>query len=82
MEKGYHKVKEVEFNMMALKYDEGDTMHGVHEGVGMEEQDTDRVCRVSQDLDGVDPNATLRLTSILALPQQCRFLDGIVTHRL
>ena len=55
--------------MVALKDDEEDTMQGVHEGVEMGEQDTDGVCTVSQELDGVDPNATLRLTSILALPQ-------------
>ena len=44
-------------------------MQGVHEGVEMGEQDTDGVCRISQELDGVDPNAASRLTSILALPQ-------------
>ena len=68
--------------MVALRDDEGDTMHGVHEGVEMGRQDTDEVCMVSQELDGVDMNATLRLRSIWPFLKQWRFLDGIAAHRL
>lgn len=35
----------------------------------MEEEDTNVEFRILQELDGVDPNATIRLTLILALPQ-------------
>ena len=40
--------------MVALRDDEGNTMRGMHEGVEMGAQDTDGVCRVLQELDGVD----------------------------
>ena len=35
----------------------------------MQEEDTNVEFRILQELDEVDPNATIRLTSILALPQ-------------
>lgn len=46
-EKIYHKLKELELNMMALRDDEEDTMHGVHEEVEAGTQNTDKVCMVS-----------------------------------
>lgn len=45
--------------MMALRDDEGDTMQGVHEGMRMGEQNPNEVYRILQELDGVDPNASL-----------------------
>ena len=55
--------------MVVLRDDEGDTMQTMHEGVEMGAQPTNKVCMISQELDGVDVNETLRLTSILTLPQ-------------
>jgi len=55
--------------MVAVRDDEGETMHTVHEGVEMGAQITDEVNMISQELDGGDVNTTLRLISILALPQ-------------
>ena len=54
--------------IVALRDDEGDTMQSVHEGMKMGEQNSDGVCRISRELDGVDPNVALRLTSILDIP--------------
>ena len=55
--------------MVALRDDEGDTMQGVEMGVGEWRGDTNEEFRISQVLDGVDSNATLRLTLFLALLQ-------------
>ena len=45
--------------MVALRDDEGDTIQGVHEGMRMGEKNPNGVCRILQELDGVDPNAAL-----------------------
>jgi hypothetical protein len=57
--------------MVAIRDDNRDTMQDVELGGGvrMEEEDTNVEFRILQELDGVDPNATIRLTLILALPQ-------------
>ena len=57
--------------MVALRDNDRDTMHDVESGGGwrMQEEDTNVEFRILQELDEVDPNATIRLTSILALPQ-------------
>ena len=60
--------------MVAVRDDGGETMHTVHDGVELGAQVTDEINIVSQELDEVDVNATLRLTSILALPQTMAIL--------
>jgi hypothetical protein len=48
----------------------------------MEEEDTNVEFRILQELDGVDPNATIRLTLIWPFHKWCPFLKGAMIPHL
>ena len=45
----------------------------------MREEDTSEEFKIPQELDGVDPNATFRLTSVFAFHKHCPILEGAMT---
>ncbi len=52
-----------------MRDDEGNILHGVHEMVKIEAQDTDEVCMVPKNLNKVNMNTILKLILIVAISE-------------
>ena len=57
-----------------MRDDEENILHGMHEMVKIEAQDTDEICMVPKNLNRVNMNTILKLTLIVAIS------DPVVIH--